>query len=191
MDRELLTSVRGGDVDRLQARIAEGADIHARDEHGWTVLAWAAGAGHTSAVQLLLERGADVFVTSNDGRTPYQIAVAAGRRDTARLLAEIEAARDAEAAMRSSGQSALRPYCRAYTLQELRRFPEWTEAADGVAPEGDVVFLHQDLSVTGTIWPREQLIFESGSPAWRRFCVEQLQFSPPDDLDLMARTATQ
>lgn len=192
IDNLLLAKVQAGNVEGVRALVASGADIHARDEHGWTVLSWAAGAGHTEVARLLLDRGADVFAAGEDGRTPYTIALAAGRIEAARLLAGAEAARGQEAAARSSGKAAHRPYCRGYRVGDLRRFPGWTQAgspsgesgseqADG---EDTIVFVHRDFSVTRSIWAGEALVFHGTSDDWRRFCTEQLQFKPPDDFEL-------
>jgi hypothetical protein len=49
----------------------------------------------------------------------------------------------------------------------------------------DVVFLHQDYTVTQSMWPGENVIFEQVSPAWREFCTDVLGFRVPDDLDLI------
>lgn len=194
MNQQLIASVRAGDLGAVKAWLEGGGDVHARDEHGWSALAWAAGAGQAAVVALLLERGADARETGHDGRTPYQIALAAGRREAARILAEAEAAQGGGAP-----QATLRPYCRAYPSGELRRFPGWsgTEAPGAGSPEADatadprVVFLHRDLSVTRTIWPGEQLVFHSTSDEWRRFCAEALQFEPPNDVDPIAPAAAE
>ena len=54
--------------------------------------------------------------------------------------------------------------------------------------DSDVVFLHQDFTVTELIWPGENVIFNQDTPEWREFCSQQLQFKVPDDFDLIAST---
>ena len=89
-DTSLIEAVKTGDMQAIEGLIRTGADVHERDEHGWTPLNWAAGKGDARAVALLLERGADVTLTGRDGRTALMIAKAAERRETAALLTEAE-----------------------------------------------------------------------------------------------------
>ena len=56
--------------------------------------------------------------------------------------------------------------------------------------DSDVVFLHQDFTVTQLIWPGENVIFNQVTPEWLEFCEQELQFRVPDDLDLIASTET-
>ena len=48
------------------------------------------------------------------------------------------------------------------------------------------VFIHQDLTVTRSMWENEDVIFNQISPEWRDFCARELGFKVPDDLDLIA-----
>jgi hypothetical protein len=110
------------------------------------------------------------------------IALAAARIEAAQLL------RDAEA--RAGGahhqRQQLRQYCKAYYLKDLRRFSGWSESGDvDYIPDDDVVFLHQDLTVTVSMWHNENVLFTQKTPEWENFCVEVLQFQVPDDFDLI------
>lgn len=184
MDRELIASVRSEDVQSVRSLLAEGANTEASDEHGWTALCWAAGKGDVAAIELLLESGANPFAMGKDRRTPYQIAVAASRINAARRLAEAETASGREDAIaRSSAQAARRPYCRAYTLGELRQFSGWAQKRAERDADDTVVFLHRDLSVTRTIWPHEAVLFDGASAEWEHFCTKRLAFQPPDDFE--------
>jgi hypothetical protein len=143
-----------------------------------------------------VKSGADVFKTGRDNRTPYQIAVAAGHAAVARYLAAAEAAAGGDTQRTSSRQSETRPYCKAYYLKELRRFAGWSEsrtnwkATAGEPPaasltDDDIVFLHQDLTVTQSMFHDENVIMGTVTPQWRTFCADELGFKVPDDFDLM------
>ncbi|MCA1621655.1 MAG: ankyrin repeat domain-containing protein [Acidobacteria bacterium] len=191
-DLKLIEAVKAGDLPAVNELIEAGADPNQQDEHGWTPLNWAAGKGDASLLKSLLERGADLSRVGRDERTPYMIALAAGHAEAARLL------RDAGA---KSSADQERPYCKAVVLKEVRRFSgwvegriNWKESSDEERPEGgpdaladdEVVFLHQDFTVTRSMWPGENVIFNNVTPEWQKFCRDELDFNPPDDLDLLA-----
>ncbi len=58
----------------VEAILAMGADIEARNEDGQTALHMAAFTGSDPIVKLLAEHGADVNVTDNYGQTPWSMA---------------------------------------------------------------------------------------------------------------------
>ena len=58
----LRQAAKDGDVEGIRAALADGTDIDSRDEHGWTVLMWAAHHNQRNAVDALLESGADPCV---------------------------------------------------------------------------------------------------------------------------------
>ena len=199
-DLQLTEAVKAGDPATAKALIESGADIHERSEQEWTPLNWAAGRGDVEMIKLLLEEGADVFEVGRDQRTPYQIALAAARIEAVKLL------RKAEAKVEPERKKIYpeRPYCKAYYLKELRRFPQWRESRinwkektdfDSEEEEGsekefadsDVVFIHQDFTVTESMWHNENVIFNQVTPEWRVFCADMLQFKVPDDLDLIPK----
>jgi uncharacterized protein len=195
-DLQLIESVKTGQLAKVQEALSSGADIHQQDEQGWTPLNWAAGKGDLEVVKLLLDHGADVSRVGRDQRTPYKIALAAKHVDVARLL------REAAHANGSNGDSSTRNYAKAYLLGDLRRFSGWREeklnreqpAAEenghsSELTDNDVVFLHQDFSVTELIWPGEHVIFNNDTPEWREFCTQELQFKVPDDFDLIASSS--
>jgi ankyrin repeat protein len=188
---QLIARIRANDVDGVRALLSQAIDVDGRDEYGWTPLCAAAGAGFPQIVRALIDRGADLFATGNDQRTPYLIALAAGHVDAARMLGEAEKLGSLDNARRSSGLSEERPYCRAYPLATLRKFKEWRESdadrpEDAVAqPADDVVFVHRDLTVTRSIWAGEDVVFDAVTDEWREFCERELNYRPPDDLDLV------
>lgn len=198
-DLQLIDAVKTDQLAKVEEVLNSGADIHEQDEQGWTALNWAAGKGNLDMVRLLLARGADVFRVGRDQRTPYKIALAAKHAEVARLLKETE-----DKANGTSGDSSVKNYARAYLLRDLRKFSDWREekinwketvpaSENGNSPElsdDDIVFLHQDFTVTHLIWPGENVIFNQVTPEWSSFCAQELQYRVPDALDLIASDQT-
>jgi hypothetical protein len=181
-DRQrLIDAVRSGDVEAVRTALDGGSEPLDRDGDDWSALDWAAGTGDAEIVHLLLEHGADPLQTGEERRTPYDIALAAGRLEAARLLRDAEERADPSRA----GTRAWEPYCRGYLASELRAFDGWHEPGDGDLADDAVVFLHTDLTVTASMWPGEDVIFDERSPAWEAYCRTALAFQPPDDFDLV------
>jgi ankyrin repeat protein len=182
---QLIDAVKTGELAKVEEVLNSGADIHQQDEQGWTPLNWAAGRGDVDMVKLLLDRGADVFRLGRDQRTPYKISLAARHTDVARLLKEKE-----QASNGTSGDSSPRNYAKGYLLGDFRKFSGWRAENENSRElsDSEVVFLHQDLTVTQLIWPGENVIFNQDTPEWRDFCSQQLQFEVPDDFDLIDST---
>ena len=86
----------------------------------------------------------------------------------------------------SSASHEWRPYSRAYRLAELRAYAHLRQPAD-VAELGDdeVVYVHDDLTVTRGIWPGEDVVPVDRPDEWQRFCRDVLEFRVPDDFDLL------
>jgi len=196
----LIEAIKSHNSIQVEEEIQSGADINEQDEYGWTPLNWAAGRGDQKFVNLLLEKGADVLKVGRDRRTPYKIALAAGHAEVAKLLREAEDKLGEEKIERPT-----RSYCKAYRLTDLRQFHGWAdigtpaqqeeesgtgEQAEGqdIAMSGDgVVFLHEDYTVTKSVWPGENLVFDQVTPEWKVFCTDVLKFKAPDDLDLVVQ----
>ena len=66
--------------------IANGADIHSKEEDGWTPLHHAAYNNSTETAALLLKNGADVHAKNNYGSTPLHLAAQENATETAALL---------------------------------------------------------------------------------------------------------
>jgi uncharacterized protein len=198
----LIEAIKSRNSIQVEEEIQSGADINQQDEYGWTPLNWAAGRGDQKFVNLLLEKGADVLKVGRDRRTPYKIALAAGHAEVAKLLREAEDKLGEEKIERPT-----RIYCKAYRLTDLRQFHGWTdigtsapqeESGSGRQAEGQdeamsddgVVFLHEDYTVTKSVWPGENLVFDQVTPEWKVFCTDVLNFKVPDDLDLVVQTST-
>ncbi len=199
-DTQLIEMIKAGNAGAAEDLLNAGADVNQQDEHGWTPLNWAAGRGDVAVISLLLERGADALKVGRDQRSPYKIALAAGHLEAARLLREAES----RAAVGERARPE-RSYSKAYLIKDFRAFAGWRE--EGVSHEekgdesnngangagarkrlddGDIAFLHQDLTVTESMWPEESVVFDHVTPEWEEYCRATLKFEPPDDLQLIA-----
>ncbi|AAZ98681.1 conserved hypothetical protein [Thiobacillus denitrificans ATCC 25259] len=87
MLQELFVAASSGDVARIEALLAAGADHAAADEAGETALMHAAHNGHVAAVAALIAAGADVNAKSPQGWTA--LAKAAYNGDTERGYVEV------------------------------------------------------------------------------------------------------
>ena len=65
---------------QMQALLAKGAEVNARNAHGWTPLHVSAAGGDPVVVALLLKHGADVHARSHIGTTPLDNATTRGGR---------------------------------------------------------------------------------------------------------------
>ncbi len=182
---ELIEAIKSGNQKAVKELIDAGADLSQQDKQGWTPLNWAAGSGHLEIVELLLQHGADPLAVGRDLRTPQMIALAAGHAEVVKHL------RQAEAQMKNGeAEQSDRKYCTAYHLSDLRRYSAWKEKneAESLADD-DVVFLHQDYTVTKSMWAGEDVIFDDVNEDWKNFCSTELRFVVPDSLDLIPRAA--
>ena len=195
---EFIEAIKSGNRAVVAEMIEAGAELDQQDKQGWTPLNWAAGSGHLEIVELLLEHGADPLAVGRDLRTPQMIALAAGHVEVVKRLRRAEAESKQE-----QTESSERKYCTAYQLRDLRRYPEWLEknleagaeskTSENGQPQGlnddDVVFLHQDYTVTKSMWAGEDVIFDNVTEQWKQFCTTELRFVVPDSLDLIPQRA--
>ena len=180
---EFIEAIKSGNRSSVAEMIAAGAELNQQDKQGWTPLNWAAGSGQLEIVELLLERGADPLAVGRDLRTPQMIALAAGHAEVVKRL------RRAEAEARGGApETSDRKYCTAYHLGDLRRYSAWSSDAQDLSDD-DVVFLHQDYTVTKSIWTGEDVVFDKVTDDWKEFCNHELRFAVPDNLDLIAKPA--
>jgi ankyrin repeat protein len=78
--RPLHSAAAGGpDVEIVRLLLDAGAEVDARQRHGFTALHSAAQNGVLDQVQILLERGADPAALTDEGRSPLSYAEAARR----------------------------------------------------------------------------------------------------------------
>lgn len=189
---KIIEAVKAGDHAGIEAACEDPELLHQVDEYGWTALHWAAGKGDARSVKLLLEAGIDPLKVGRDLRTPYQIALAAGHAGVGGLLRDAE-----DKAGGAQGGHPAREYCTACLLSELSRFPGWTAGVkggtrannngdEGSGAAEEHLFLHQDFTVTSSMWHGEDVIFDRVTPEWKEFCAEVLKFKVADELDLIA-----
>ena len=84
-DQRLITGARGQLMPVVEAALAAGAKIDARDAVRRTALMWAAFHGN-AMTPFLIARGADVNARDGRGRTPLMWAALAGRSGAAEAL---------------------------------------------------------------------------------------------------------
>ncbi|MBI2880352.1 MAG: ankyrin repeat domain-containing protein [Candidatus Tectomicrobia bacterium] len=100
----LVSAADAGDGASVTRLIIEGANVNAKDNHGWTPLMRAAAAGHTEVVKVLMAAGADVNLKGENGETPLMAAAYYGH--TGPLLRLLAGGADVSAKT-SDGQTAL------------------------------------------------------------------------------------
>ena len=86
MTDEWQTATARGDLVAIEALIARGIDINARDAHGQTALMNAARDGQPEVVQLLVAHGADLNHRAKFNLTALMLAVVRGHPDIVRTL---------------------------------------------------------------------------------------------------------
>ena len=69
-DGALLKATQEGNIKAVKQAIADGADVNAKANDGWTPLHWAAWESHKEIAELLIANGADVNAKNNAGDTP-------------------------------------------------------------------------------------------------------------------------
>ena len=126
MDGDWHDAIVRGDVAALEARIALGADVDARDRYGQTGLMLAAHHGHEAAVRVLVGAGAALDVTAKYGLSALMLTVVAGHEACARRLADAGADRT----LRGNGA----PGFAGKTAADLAAARGWTELAVRLAP---------------------------------------------------------
>jgi ankyrin repeat protein len=90
-DSHLLESAFSGNLEGVQAALAEGADINTRDDKsGQTALMGSVLRGHVEVVRYFLDKdsGADTSIGEKDGFTPPHGAGFQGRADIMKMLKE-------------------------------------------------------------------------------------------------------
>ena len=72
-------------------------------------------------------------------------------------------------------------YCKAYRVEDLSKFPQWSEGnVDGLSDD-DICFW-DDFTAAKSCFDDSERIFSEVTEPWRQFCIETLGFEIPDDL---------
>jgi cytohesin len=88
LNQGLLEASRTGNHIEMESLLKAGADMNAKDNHGWTALSIAAFNGHLKTCELLIENGADVNAKDNINSIPLHWAAFHGHLQICRLLVE-------------------------------------------------------------------------------------------------------
>ena len=79
-------AAKAGNLKGLEAALAAGADVNARDDKGWTALMYVVDKGYVLLVEPVLQAKADPDVRAPDGATALFMAVAHGHSEIIPLL---------------------------------------------------------------------------------------------------------
>ncbi len=115
LDFRLVEAAYLGDLPRLDALLAQGAETEVLDAHGYTPLLWAAQQGHEAVVDALLAQGANVEARSRAGHSALLIAVAQRHSGIVRSLLR----EGADPLVRGAGRLSPYGYAKAHAQAEM------------------------------------------------------------------------
>ena len=121
-DMSLTEAVAMGDINQVQALLAQGADINQKNRMGWTPLHTAIQKQNKELVELLISKGADLNSKNNRGQTPLFVAIDMGQKEMVQLLIS----KGADVNVMVGSENAL-------TLARRKRY---TEIADIITQNG-------------------------------------------------------
>ena len=85
-DISIHEAARDGNIEAVKQHLADGADVNARVNDGWTPMHFAIDYGRKEVAELLIAEGADVNAKDDDGETPLDIATDEIKTETVDLL---------------------------------------------------------------------------------------------------------
>lgn len=77
-------------------------------------------------------------------------------------------------------------YCKAYRLEDLRKFPKWSDVAAGGEKEledDSIVYIVESFDVTKNcleLDKKEDYILTDAGDDWQKFATSELKFEVPD-----------
>jgi ankyrin repeat protein len=86
LNSRLFKAASAGKDNEILSLLDEGADLNAKDSHGWTALALAVFYCNAKACEILIERGADVNPRDIIGDTPLHWAAFHGHISICKIL---------------------------------------------------------------------------------------------------------
>ncbi len=86
MEDRLISAIRGKNTAEAKDLVANGADVNARDENGWTPLHHAASSGEMEIAAVLIAKGADVNAKDKYGLMPLHAAIVRGQKHVVAAL---------------------------------------------------------------------------------------------------------
>lgn len=86
LDKQLMNAAKAGNIQAAQDLIAQGANINARNEEGWTPLMLAALYNRKNMIELLLKHRANINAQDNNGKTALMLAFILGNTGIIKLL---------------------------------------------------------------------------------------------------------
>lgn len=148
MSAELLHAAASGDLERVKALIAAGADVNATDELGWTPLMKACfndemDCGFPEVAQALIDAGADIEAQIVYGTRPLMLAAGRGEARVVDVL--LKAGVDV-LAKNEGGRTALMMVKEKFYVEVINQLHEAELAIEGqpacgskLAPDSGVV----------------------------------------------------
>jgi ankyrin repeat protein len=163
-DQSLIAAAESGDLARLKALLAQGANVHARDEQGRTALLAATHGNRVEAARMLLAAGADVNARDAIGDSPFLYAGAAGRLEILRLT--LAAGANLKSLNRYGG-TALIPACHYGHVETVRELLKTAIAIDHINHLGWTALLETVILGDGGARHQEiaRLLLEHGANA--------------------------
>ena len=133
-------AIEEGYEDTAMALLAAGADVHAKDEGGWTPLRWACFVGLERVVQALINRGSRVNERDSVGRTLLMLADEGD--DTAILMCLLRAGASCEGLSEGRLDGLLRQACHERDLSAVRTLLQNGCSAEKLTQEHLLYLVH-------------------------------------------------